>query len=431
MKKLFFILISVGLAAAIFFTLSRRPKQPKVFIKQYKNGDYALVVQGEPYVVKGVCYNPVPIGKSHDHDWWSDPHKPWLLDGKLMKDMGVNTVRVYSAGEDPEAVKRVINDLYELFGIRTIIGHWLGFWEYPCPLYGDKDFQERVKKEVLEMVWTYKDEAGILFWTLGNENNYSCLGRVNPWSTEKIDKEPDPQKRIKMREKLYYSFINDLAEEIHQIDPDHPVAMGNGELIGLVTAAEVCPDIDLVACLIYRGKTFGNLFKSLKATYDRPIVLTEFGADCYDAQLKEENQEMQAFFLESQWRQIYDNLAGNEEGAGNCLGGAMFEWTDEWWKHAEWDAQGWSVHDTVSNWSNGSYYFDILADKNMNMNEEWFGIVALSDKEKEAGLDKRLPRAAYQVIKEFWQNPRDKSQIKPPKKRKAASEKRIRGQKMQ
>ena len=42
------------------------------------------------------------------------------------------------------------------------------------------------------------------------------------------------------------------------------------------------------------------------------------------------------------------------------------------------DPTGWSVHDTESNWSNGSYYFDIQAPKNMNMNEEWFGIVALS-----------------------------------------------------
>jgi hypothetical protein len=113
---------------------------------------------------------------------------------------------------------------------------------------------------------------------------------------------------------------------------------------------------------------------------------------------------MQAFFLESQWRQIYENLATNKEGAGNCLGGVMFEWTDEWWKHNENDAEAWKAHDTESNWSNGSYYFDIKAPKNMNMNEEWFGIVALSE-EIVDGLNKRLPRKAYYVVKEFWKNP--------------------------
>jgi len=68
------------------------------------------------------------------------------------------------------------------------------------------------------------------------------------------------------------------------------------------------------------------------------------------------------------------------------------------------DPQGWSVHDTGSNWSNGSYYFDIQAPGNMNMNEEWFGIVALSPDEKESGLDKRLPRKAYYVLRELWGN---------------------------
>jgi hypothetical protein len=287
----------------------------------------------------------------------------------------------------------------------------LGFWEYPCPFYGDKQFQERITKEVLDMVSLYKDEPGVLLWILGNENNYSCLGHVQPWSSEEIDKEPDPQKQRFMRSKIYYSFVNDITRQIHQIDPNHPVALGNGELVGLDVAAQFSPDIDLVACIIYRGKTFGNLFKSLRATFDKPILISEFGADSYDAFLKKEDQSMQAFFLESQWRQIYENLWDNKKGAGNCLGGVMFEWTDEWWKYNQYDPESWKVHDTGSNWSNGSYYFDIKAEGNKNMNEEWFGIVALSE-EIEGGLNKRTPRKAYYVIREFWKNPVTKTKPK-------------------
>jgi len=132
--------------------------RPKVYIKKLKNGHYQLIVDRQPYIVKGVCYNPIPIGQNHDYDWWSDPHKPWIVDGKLMQAMGINTIRIYQPPENVEAVRNVIRDLYALYGIRTILGHWLGFWEYPCPFYGDKDFQERIKKEVLEMVATYKDE---------------------------------------------------------------------------------------------------------------------------------------------------------------------------------------------------------------------------------------------------------------------------------
>lgn len=379
-------------------------KKPAVYIKKLKNSNYQLIVNKKPYIVKGACYNPIPIGKNHEYEWWSDPNKPWMADGKLMKEMGINTVRIYQAGANPDNVKQVIRDLYENFGIRVALGHWLGFWEYPCPFYGNKDFQERIKKEVTEMVMLYKDEPGILFWILGNENNYSCLGRINPWTSEEIEQEPDPMKQNLMRARIYYSFINDLAKQIHILDPDHPVALGNGELVGLNTAALYAKDIDLVACIIYRGKTFGNLFKSLKATFDKPVVLAEFGADCYDAKLNKEDQNMQAFFLESQWRQIYQNLAGDKEGAGNCIGGMIFEWTDEWWKHNESDSAGWGVHDTGSNWSNGQYYFDIEAKDNKNMNEEWFGIVALSE-EIENGINKRIPRKAYYVIREFWKKP--------------------------
>jgi len=376
----------------------------KVFIKTLPGSRYQLMVGGRPYIVKGVCYNPVPIGKNHEYDWWSDPAKPWLVDGKLMKEMGINTVRFYQPGQNAEAVKKVIRDLYERFGIRTILGNWLGFWEYPCPFYADKDFQEKVKKEVLEMVSLYKDEPGLLMWILGNENNYSCLGLINKWSSEEIDKEPDPQRQKAMRANIYYSYVNEIAREIKKIDPHHPVALGNGELIGLEFAKEVSSDIDLIACIIYRGKTFGNLFNSLKFTFDKPVLISEFGADAYDAYLKKEDQNMQAFFLESQWRMIYQNLADYPQGAGNCIGGTMFEWTDEWWKHNEYDPAGWALHSEDAGWSNSSYYIDIRAPKNMNMNEEWFGLVALS-KESEDGLNKRTLRKAYYVLREFWKKP--------------------------
>ncbi|MCM8781432.1 MAG: glycoside hydrolase family protein, partial [Candidatus Omnitrophica bacterium] len=228
---------------------------------------------------------------------------------------------------------------------------------------------------------------------------------------DEIDLESDPQKQKAMRFEAYYSFIQELTQEIHALDPNHPVALGNGELIGLDYAKEFCPDVDLVACIIYRGKTFGNLFRSLRATFDKPILLSEFGADSYDAYKNLEDQNMQAFFLESQWRQIYENLATNKEGEGNCLGGTIFEWIDEWWKHNESDPASWHVHDTGAGWSNGSYYFDIKAKDNKNMNEEWFGIVAISP-EEEFGINKRIPKKAYYVIREFCKNP----QVTPKRK---------------
>jgi len=292
-----------------------------------------------------------------------------------------------------------------------ITNYFHSFWDYPCPRYGDEDFREKAKKKVLDMVNLYKDEEGVLLWILGNENNYSFSGRINPWSNEEIECEPDPAKQISMRAKIYYSFVNELAREIHKIDPNHPVALGNGELLWLDVANQVCPDIDLVACIIYRGKSFGNLFESLKNNFDRPVMLAEFGADSYDAYKNREDQDMQAYFLEQQWREIYKNLYAHKGGAGNCLGGTIFEWTDEWWKHYEYAAASWPVHDTGAGWSNGSYYFDIRVEDNMNMNEEWFGIVAISE-ELQNGINKRTPRESYYVLQELWKNPEGKPEFK-------------------
>ncbi|MDD4910605.1 MAG: glycoside hydrolase family 2 TIM barrel-domain containing protein [Candidatus Omnitrophica bacterium] len=391
-------------AACLFLSLAGCKGKGDVFIHKDRKGHYRLIAAGAPFVVRGVCYSPVPVGKNHEYDFFSDPNKPWKKDAELMKAAGINTVRFYQPGPHAEVVKELISGLYNDHGIYTIMGSWAGFWEYPLG-YADAEFRGRIKKQVLEMVNTYKDTPGILMWVLGNENNYSFNGQVNPWSSPEIDAIPDLWQRQLERARIYYSFINEIAREIKQVDPDHPVALGNGELKYLeVASAGICPDIDLIACVIYRGKTFGNLFDSLKFTFDKPVIISEFGADAYNAKLKEEDEGMQAFFLESQWRQIYENLAGGPKGAGNCVGGVMFEWNDEWWKHNEYDLQGWPAHDTGSNWSKGEYYFDIEVPGGMNMNEEWFGIVALSE-ESDSGLNKRVPRKSYYVLKKFFQDP--------------------------
>ncbi len=400
------IIILLVLFCTVFFLFIRFQPKQKVFIRKFKDSRYQLLVRGKPYIIKGVVYNPVPIGENYSYDLWQDKSEPWKTDGKLMQEMGLNSVRFYQAGENPEAVKKVIGDLYRLYGIRSILGHWLGFWDYPCPRYADEEFRKRIKEEVIKMVKAYKDEEGILLWVLGNENNYSFAEQINPWSSPEIDAIADPYQRKIKRAKIYYSFINEIASEIHKLDPDHPVALGNGELISLDIANELASNIDLVACVIYRGKTFGNFFKSLKATFDRPVVFIEFGCDAFDAYNNKEDQNIQSYFLESQWKEIYKHIYPS--GEGNCLGGAIFEWTDEWWKHNPDDPSAWLLHDTGSNWSNGAYYFDIKTPNNKNMNEEWFGIVKLLP-EKEAGINKRKPRKSYYALRDFWKASEEQS----------------------
>ena len=394
------VLILLALFGISAYMLANLAKRDKIYIKKDKEA-YQLIADGKPLLIKGVCYSPVPPGESHLYNWWGDPRQPWMLDGELMKEMGINTIRVYEPGGNPEQVKRVIIDLYKNFGIRTILGHSVGFWEYPYANYADAELQMRIKKEVYNMVKTYKDTPGILAWVLGNEINYSFDGKINPWSAPSIDKLPSVYDRKTARAKIYYTFVNDLAKIMKKVDPTRPVGFGNGELGTIEIAKECCLDLDFVGIIIYRGKSFGPLFRQLKEKFGKPCIMIEFGCDSYNAATQKPDENNQALFLKQLWTEIKNNTYMGK-GEKNCLGATIFEWSDEWWKYQTDTPSTWQMHNTEASWSNGSYYFDIAAPGGMNMNEEWFGLVSFSDEKDENGLNKRVPKKAYSVLKKMW-----------------------------
>ncbi|MBU4149419.1 MAG: hypothetical protein KKB52_03600, partial [Candidatus Omnitrophica bacterium] len=282
MKKIL-VLIIIGLVvllltAGLTIYLISKAGPDKVYIKTLGSNRFQLMVNNKPYIIKGMVYSPVPIGKNHEHELWNDPAKPHIYDGRLMKGMGVNTIRVYKPGIDPEKTKQVIKDLYGKFGIRVAMGHWLGFWD--SPNYADPVFRERVKRDVLQMVETYKNEKGILCWILGNENNISFSygpKTLNFWTTDEIEALHDPYLKRLARARIYYSFVNDVAREIRKIDPNHPTVLANAELTDIDVATEVTPDIDILGCSIYRGKAFGSFFREAARKFNRPVMIIEFG----------------------------------------------------------------------------------------------------------------------------------------------------------
>jgi len=392
--------VLIVVAAVAFAVFSKIGGADRVYIKTLEGKRFQLVVKNRPYIIKGMVYNPVPIDKNHEYDFWSDARRPHMVDGGLMKDAGVNTIRVYQPSKHVKATRDTMRDLYNIFGIRVAMGHWLGFWEDPN--YADPVFRERVKKDVLDMVRAYKDEKGILVWILGNENNISFSygpQSTNLWTTDEIEKLDDPFLKRQARAKFYYSFVNEIAQEIHKVDKNHPVALANAELTDIDAAADVTPDVDILGCSIYRGKSFGSFFREAQKKIDKPVLITEFGCDRYDAFLEKEDQVIQAEFMEAEIKEVEKNIF-NGTGVGNSIGCFVFEWTDEWWKLEENDASRWNIHDTAPSWSNGAYYFDIKAPQNMNINEEWWGVCSL--KKQGSGLDERIPTKAYFKVKELW-----------------------------
>ena len=140
-----------------------------------------------------------------------------------------------------------------------------------------------------------------------------------------------------------------------------------------------------------------------KAIIKRPVDTTWKGdISIYDSGDDTDKEST----LWKQWDEIYKNTVLSGNLSGNVLGGCLFEWTDEWWKHNEGYRDDWSIHNTEAGWQQSAYFFDIRAKNNLNMNEEWFGIISISP-EIGNGINKRLPKKAYYGLKEYF------SQISP------------------
>ncbi|MDD5565989.1 MAG: glycoside hydrolase family 2 TIM barrel-domain containing protein, partial [Candidatus Omnitrophica bacterium] len=288
---------------------------------------------------------------------------------------GVNTIRLY---HHPHKVnKELLRDLYNKYGIRVILGDFLGKYAlgsgapwYPGTDYTNEEHKKNMMQSVVNMVLEFKDEPFILFWLLGNENVYGFACNA--------DKEPD----------AFFKFANEVAAYIKTIDPDHPVAICSGDVLFLDKFGNDAPDIDIFGTNAYRGDYgFGYIWKQVKEQADKPVFITEFGCPAYiEGKNAEEAEESQAKYHGAAWQDIQGNMAF-EEGQGNAIGGVIFEWLDEWWKAYEP-----SLHDTKGLATGpfpGGYMY-----------EEWFGLSGQGDGNMSPYL--RQLRKSYYLYKKLF-----------------------------
>ena len=391
----------------------------KVKLAKFSNKQWQLFVDGKPYYVRGMAYSPNKVGLSPDkgtlnpsRDWmWADYNKNGLIDGpyeafvdtrrdnkqdpdykpvgdfKLMKDMGVNTLRLYHHGGFNNDL---LMDGYKKFGFMYLMGDFIGMyctgsgaeWYYGTD-YTNPEQRASMLKSVREMVEEYRDKPYILMWVLGNENNYGAPGIPG--------KSAGSGCRAKVQPEAYYQFVNEAAKLIHSLDPQQrPVAVCNGDLLYLDICAAKAPELDVFGCNAYRGdQGFGNLFWDVKNTFDKPVLITEYGCSSYAKFMDLERAEVgQANYMKSNIDDLENNFAGS--GEGNALGGIVFEWVDEWWKGgADFSP---SVHSAVGQF--GAPFLDGWS------YEEWLGVCTQGDGTLSPFL--RQLRPAYFEIQKLW-----------------------------
>jgi exo-beta-1,3-glucanase (GH17 family) len=290
-----------------------------------------ILVNENLYVIKGVCYHPVPMGSnSRSFDNLSE-------DLSLMVEAGINTIRVYSPIDDLS----VLDEIHKA-GLKVIVSFG----------YNQEGYYDILSGTFIDYINTYKTHNAILFWELGNEYNYHPEwfgGDIINW----------------------YDALDLAAGFVHQNDSTHPVGTAHGELPDSL-ALSTCPNIDVWGMNVYRWDNPVEIFTEWSKISSKPMYLSEAGADSYMTIAKNgyaigENEKAQADATAN----ILDAVFMNQE---YCMGVTLFAFVDELWKagnNKAYDVGGWAPN------SSGVPYDGAP-------NEEYWGIVDINRNKKKA-----------------------------------------------
>ena len=361
---------AVLLLALIFATvalgfLSMSPQPSSPFHKPPSQGRVrvsgrALLVDGQPFQIRGVGYSPVPIGRRvGEQDIYADP-AIWGRDLPVLRALHANTIRTWSEVTSHELLRAAYNDGHE--SIYTI----MGFWVEPSLDLHDPAVRADVIARFRRYVATYKDEPGVLLWGVGNEVNMGYQGAKRDW----------------------YSLLNALGQAAYEVEGAtyHPVATANWEILAIGDAqagasdAEL-PGLDLWGLTAYRGRDFGDLFTAYAARSEKPLWIAEYGIDAWDARAGREDAAAQADYDGALW----DQIAAHQDVA---VGGTVMAYMDEWWKAGNPHTQ-----------TPGGFPNPFFPDGRMD--EAYFGLVAVRPAPS-GGPDAVQPRAAYTALQARW-----------------------------
>jgi hypothetical protein len=288
-----------------------------------------MVVNGESFYMKGICYHPVKIGKTkRSFDNLDD-------DIILMKEAGINTIRVYEPIDDINVLDKLANA-----GIKVVISFG----------YNQKGKFDIASGTFINYVRKYKNHEAILMWELGNEYNY------NPqWFGGDI--------------KNWYKAMELVSQIIQIEDPDRLVSSAHGDLPSK-DALNIASSIQVWGMNVYRWDKPASIFSEWQAISDKPMYFAELGADSYmtkatNKYTKGINEQAQADANEIILNEVLSNYDKN-------IGSFVFQFTDGLWK-----AGNPSKQDTGGSAPNsdGTPY-------DGTANEEYWGIVDINRNKK-------------------------------------------------
>jgi hypothetical protein len=308
---------------------------------EVKIQDNRMTVDGNPYYMKGICYHPVKIGKT------KRSFETLSEDLILMKEAGINTIRVYEPIDDIAVLDKLSKE-----GIKVVISFG----------YNQKGRFDIVSGTFIDYVRKYKNHEAILMWELGNEYNYNSQwfgGDINNW----------------------YKAMELVSQMIQIEDPYRLVSSAHGDLPS-IDALNIAPSIKVWGMNVYRWDQPESIFEEWKAISNKPMYFAELGADSYMTKSTEkytqgENQIAQA----NANKIILDQVLSNSD---KNIGSFIFQFTDGLWKAGNPKKQ--DTGGSAPN-SDGTPY-------DGTANEEYWGIVDIN----------RNKKITFDVVKDAYVN---------------------------
>lgn len=297
------------------------PAARSTAIRRVDDGGFELLVEGEPFGVRGVAY---ALGSGWRAAKMPPTRRQLDDDFARIKAMGANTIRRYGTGWYDANILAAARD----HDLKVMFGFW---FRQDIDYLRDRAAVRAYVDEVLETVRARRDDPSIIAWVLGNEV-WGLLKHhyAQPYLTEV--------------RRAYVHFIEGLAREIHRIDPDRPVMTALEHTLYLPAALEdfsrMAPSIDAIGVNVYYEEHFSELKQMLhRFGPGRPYFVSEFGPDGYwhprlssrsgDGALVEASGRDKA----EQYRRRWQRHATPDK---DRLGGIAFVWRDRLEGTATW-----------------------------------------------------------------------------------------------
>lgn len=254
-------------------------------------GNWQLTVNGQPYTVKGAAWGP-DISSSTVNTYMAD-----------VQSLGINTIRTWGTG----STTQVLLDAAVAKGVRIVMGFWL---QQHIDYADDQPYKDRTLREIKRWVNTYKDHSGVLIWDVGNE---VILFLQNHFSGAELE-----ANRI-----AYAQFVNQIAAEIHAIDPNHPVTSTDAWTGAWPYYKTYAPNLDLLAVNSY-GAVCSIKNDWIAGGYTKPYIVTEWGPKG-EWEVPNDSNGVPTEPTDVEKRDGYPNAWGCITGhTGVALGGTLF-----------------------------------------------------------------------------------------------------------